>query len=1104
MRGRARLGNCRHLRFCSVAVMCGALLKLGKECYMPSLEHVCVVLCCAFLIADMADAPWAFRDTINCFRYLDSCIDARHAEVAVRDVMTGDLLLLLLLLVLLLTPLERCLHAASAMPSGETYDSTEYRPSLDGSPTHQRAKDFSASHAKPIPVNWVVWLRPCTTEVPNCMKNDPYGRNSLRRINIYRLNCFLGGVLHSSRVTRGEAIECNGDGMQMREYLPLEQKKKKKKNPAPTSATFSRMRKSARDPALIHAKSINMFQVMLHIFDHGAGWPPHPFQPLENGLTGRGYGVTDSLIDPPTTSVLGLLSSPRSSSEADDLSDFLQLRMRRPIVYPYTHLSLSFIFGFTFVSRLPLHRLIPPRCGALSISLSLSLSFFATRTVYAATPPTLPPTHLTHSPWRPLIITPYRRAAAPRATALETRKAAGGWARTLIRKRERGSIHPPGRSRGRGVTKPGNCSPSSGVGYKFRWPAPTHRRAWRNPGLARKASPLRRHPSRPQDLLVLSSSAFCLPRGASAYVVRADEDEERYGPAPECKGGGKGIFPRKPADQRHHPARFRRSKVRGMAPPGIETGLICWEASVLTAAVSAPTCCKYGVHRESAYLKTYFVNSCGNVRAPTIEIRYRKLADKITPVSLLASHQGDPGSIPGRVTLDPHMWESCRTMPLVGGSSRDIPLPPSLYSGAAPYPPQSPSSALKTSTSRAVQISSPLSTTAPKRYPLHHDDSVTGSVNISVLKDCLFFRPSPHLPVENAEEKYASNDFRIAQDCRGTSIANQSDLRVPYTVKECVHFPSTLGSIPSGITPGFHRVGIVLGDTAGQRGCLGDLPFSPAPAFQRCSVYTSFRPSSAFKSPMCKGAAAAHFAWDLDIFFSRSRRIDTGDNNERVQPPPPPHQQPIVPTAQGAEPACNGCVVTVSCANEICCNSGTLSGATEAHILNYDSAVFCFPPFSLIIRDLQNFAILFVGKTKLRDVCMFFQLLSSAANLGGSQCWFPSEQNLLRRLLLQCWTLWPMFMSSGDIVRRRGELNHSLRKPSHCRVITERRQERFALPIYGALVGRNAPPPPPPRSQATNKRISRSVKPLLQAIMNHAAVTARIRITRLLSDKQHC
>ncbi|KAJ8867659.1 hypothetical protein PR048_031462 [Dryococelus australis] len=47
-------------------------------------------------------------------------------------------------------------------------------------------------------------------------------------------------------------------------------------------------------------------------------------------------------------------------------------------------------------------------------------------------------------------------------------------------------------------------------------------------------------------------------------------------------------------------------------------------------------------------------------------------------VSLLASHQGDPGSIPGLVTPDFCMWESCRTMSLVGGFSRGYPVSPAL------------------------------------------------------------------------------------------------------------------------------------------------------------------------------------------------------------------------------------------------------------------------------------------------------------------------------------------------------------------------------------------------------------------------------------------
>ncbi|KAJ8871087.1 hypothetical protein PR048_027391 [Dryococelus australis] len=44
--------------------------------------------------------------------------------------------------------------------------------------------------------------------------------------------------------------------------------------------------------------------------------------------------------------------------------------------------------------------------------------------------------------------------------------------------------------------------------------------------------------------------------------------------------------------------------------------------------------------------------------------------------SLLASHQGDSGSIPGRVTPDLRKWESCRTIPLVGGFSRGSPVSP--------------------------------------------------------------------------------------------------------------------------------------------------------------------------------------------------------------------------------------------------------------------------------------------------------------------------------------------------------------------------------------------------------------------------------------------
>ncbi|KAJ8883297.1 hypothetical protein PR048_015140 [Dryococelus australis] len=71
------------------------------------------------------------------------------------------------------------------------------------------------------------------------------------------------------------------------------------------------------------------------------------------------------------------------------------------------------------------------------------------------------------------------------------------------------------------------------------------------------------------------------------------------------------------------------------------------------------------------------------------------LTGKSSPVSLLATHQGDPCSIPGRATPDFRKWESCRTMPL---------FPPPLHSGATPHSPRAPSSALKTSMLRAIKI----------------------------------------------------------------------------------------------------------------------------------------------------------------------------------------------------------------------------------------------------------------------------------------------------------------------------------------------------------------------------------------------------------------
>ncbi|KAJ8874860.1 hypothetical protein PR048_022750 [Dryococelus australis] len=57
--------------------------------------------------------------------------------------------------------------------------------------------------------------------------------------------------------------------------------------------------------------------------------------------------------------------------------------------------------------------------------------------------------------------------------------------------------------------------------------------------------------------------------------------------------------------------------------------------------------------------------------------RRRRARTQLTSLSsgpLLASHQGNPGSIPGQVHSDFGKWESCRTTPLVGRCSRGSPV----------------------------------------------------------------------------------------------------------------------------------------------------------------------------------------------------------------------------------------------------------------------------------------------------------------------------------------------------------------------------------------------------------------------------------------------
>ncbi|KAJ8874824.1 hypothetical protein PR048_022713 [Dryococelus australis] len=113
-----------------------------------------------------------------------------------------------------------------------------------------------------------------------------------------------------------------------------------------------------------------------------------------------------------------------------------------------------------------------------------------------------------------------------------------------------------------------------------------------------------------------------------------------------CDSGIKEMFKHKSvpfSDLRHRPPRFLHVRA---TTPGVESGSPRGEASSLTTT------------------------------PPRTLIIARALGPRWLTVSVLASHQGDPGSIPGWVTPDFRMWESCRTMLLVDGSSRGSPVSP--------------------------------------------------------------------------------------------------------------------------------------------------------------------------------------------------------------------------------------------------------------------------------------------------------------------------------------------------------------------------------------------------------------------------------------------
>ncbi|KAJ8870272.1 hypothetical protein PR048_029293 [Dryococelus australis] len=137
--------------------------------------------------------------------------------------------------------------------------------------------------------------------------------------------------------------------------------------------------------------------------------------------------------------------------------------------------------------------------------------------------------------------------------------------------------------------------------------------------------------------------------------------------------------------------------------PGIEHGSSWWEASVLIAQPPWPLSITALVHLSAASRRRV-PPPCSNLRRAWSSIVRADAANSArgrggSAISTLAPHQGEPCSIPGRVTGPSPLgiWSA--------GFLGNPPFPLPLHSGAAPNSLQSPTSALKTSLLRTAQIS---------------------------------------------------------------------------------------------------------------------------------------------------------------------------------------------------------------------------------------------------------------------------------------------------------------------------------------------------------------------------------------------------------------
>ncbi|KAJ8871788.1 hypothetical protein PR048_028128 [Dryococelus australis] len=200
------------------------------------------------------------------------------------------------------------------------------------------------------------------------------------------------------------------------------------------------------------------------------------------------------------------------------------------------------------------------------------------------------------------------------------------------------------------------------------------------------------------------------------------------------------------------------------------------------------------------------------------------------------SHKGEPSPIPGRFTLDFCKWESCQTMPLAGFLG-ELPFPPPLHSGVAPYSPLFP---LIGSQNLGV-----------KRYPNLFTQSlhcvVSGGRRVRGFLKLTWHRMNKSLflylhegRVEGSTCMDEETVFTVIEDITKVVILfiysactqvqhRPSSLTPAYTVNpqhKChgsvvvrllASHKGEPGSIPGGVTPGFSHVGIVSDDAVGRQ-----------------------------------------------------------------------------------------------------------------------------------------------------------------------------------------------------------------------------------------------------------------------------------------------